>query len=107
MPYRDKEKQRAYNREWMRMRRAGESGTPGGTPLPLPFRLKAAEDVLRLIEEQVNAVREDKEAGTLEKARVIGYLASIALKAVEVANLEARIEVLEQALERQRGEIVA
>lgn len=103
MPYKDPEKQRQYNREWMRMRRAGESGTPCGTPLPLSFRLKAAQDVLALLEEQINAVRDDKEAGTLERARVIGYLAGIALKAVETADLEARIEALERILGERRA----
>lgn len=102
MPYADPDKQRAYKREWARMRRAGERGTPGGT-IPLPFRLRTAQDVLALLEEQVGAVRNDQEAGTLEKARTIGYLASIALKAAEVADLAARIEALEAALKARKG----
>lgn len=103
MPYKDPEKQRAYKREWMRMRRAGERGTPGGTLLPLPFRLRTAQDVLALLAEQVEAVRQDPEAETLEKARVIGYLCGIALKAVEVADLSARIEALETVLKERRS----
>lgn len=69
MPYKDPETQRAYKREWTRMDRAGECGTPGGT-LPMPFRLQTARDVLLLIEEQVGLVRNETEAGTLEKARL-------------------------------------
>ena len=103
MPYRDPEKQRDYQREYKRMQRAGSSQTPGQTLVPLPFRLKTAQDVLALIEEQVNAVREEPEAGTLEKARAIGYLAGIALKAVEVADLSARLEAVEQVLKRRRA----
>lgn len=102
MPYKDPEKQKEYKREWARMNRAGERGTPCGTPLPLPFRLKTVRDVLTLLEEQINAVREDKEAGTLEKARTIGYLAGIALKAVETADLEARVAALEEVLQGRK-----
>ena len=103
MPYRDPEKQRDYQREYKRMQRAGSSQTPGQTLIPMSFRLKTAQDVLALIEEQVNAVREEPEAGTLEKARAIGYLAGIALKAVEVADLSGRVEALEQVLTRRKA----
>ena len=103
MPYQDPEKRRDYQREYKRMRRAGSSQTPGQTLVPLPFRLKTAQDVLALIEEQVNAVREEPEAGTLEKARTVGYLAGIALKAVEVADLSGRVEALEQVLRRRKA----
>lgn len=103
MPFKDPEKRRLYHREYARLRRVGINQTPGQTPLPLEFRLKTAQDVLALLEEQINAVRDDKEAGTLEKARVIGYLAGIALKAVETADLEARIEALERILGERRA----
>jgi hypothetical protein len=78
MPYGDPEIRKAYQREYQRMRRAGSSQTPGQTVVPLPFRLKTARDVLALIEEQVNAVRDEPEAGTLEKARAVGFLAGVA-----------------------------
>jgi len=103
MPYKDPEKQRDYQKEYKRMQRAGSSQTPGQTLVPLPFRLKTARDVLALIEEQVNAVREEPEAGTLEKARAVGYLAGIALKAVEVADMSARLEAVEQVLRRRKA----
>jgi hypothetical protein len=103
MPYRDPEKRQAYQREYKRMLRAGSSQTPGQTLLPLPFRLKTAQDVLALIEEQVNAVRNETEARTLEKARAVGYLASISLKAVEVADLSARVEALERVLKGRKA----
>jgi hypothetical protein len=38
------------------------------------------------------------EAGTLEKARAVGYLAGLSLKAIEAGNLAARLEALEAAL---------
>ncbi len=102
MPYKDPEKRRVYQREYQRLRRAGVSETPGQTIIPLPFRLETARNVLALLEEQVNAVRAEPEAGTLEKARAVGYLASIALKAVEVADLSARVEAVERVLRGRR-----
>lgn len=103
MPYKDPEKMRAYQREYQRLRKAGLKLTPAKTPVPSEFRLKTVQDVIALIEEQVNAVRADQEAGTLEKARTIGYLSSIMLKAVETADLEARIEALERVLSERRA----
>ena len=83
------------------MQRAGRQ-TVGQPLIPLPIRLKTARDVLALLEEQINAVREEPEAGTLEKARTTGYLASIALKAVEVADLSARVEAMERVLKGRK-----
>ena len=99
MPYKDRKKANHYQREYRRTRRSGDCcTTPGTTPIPLPFRLKTASDVLRLIEEQVQAVRMEKDADTLDKARCIGYLGGVALKAIEVGNLVARVESLEAVL---------
>jgi hypothetical protein len=102
MPYRDPEARRAYQREYKRGARAGNPSNPASTPrltlLPADFRLKAAADVLALLEEQVEAVRADEAAGTLERARCIGYLAGIAVRAIESGQLAARIEALERVL---------
>jgi hypothetical protein len=103
MPYKDPERQRAYKREWARMQRAGESGTPCGTPVPLPFRIKAASDVLALLEEQIGALRADDALSTVERARAVGYLAGIALKAIEAGDLTARLEALEAVLKQRRS----
>src|SRR5262245_51800126 len=100
MPYADPDRARDYQREYRRMQRAGDGCT---TPVPLPFRLQTAADVLALLEEQVAAVRADQEAGTLEKARTVGYLAGITLKAIEAGNLAARIEMLEMVLKQRNG----
>jgi hypothetical protein len=105
MPFADADRAREYQREYRRIRRAGDGcTTPGTTPVPLPFRLQTAADVLKLLEEQVEAVRADQEAGTLEKARTVGYLAGIALKAIEAGNLAARIEMLEAVLRQRNGD---
>jgi hypothetical protein len=102
MPYRD-ERQRAYNREWMRTRRTAESGTPGGTPLPAEFRLRTAQDVIDLLSDQIEAVRDEEAVGTLERARTIGFLAGIALKAIEAGNMAARLEALESVLKARNA----
>ena len=80
------------------MRRTGESGTPSGTPLPAAFRLQTAQDVIDLLSDQIGAVREEETVGTIERARTIGFLAAIALKAIEAGNLAARLEALESVL---------
>jgi hypothetical protein len=102
VPYKDPERMRAYQREYQRMRKAGLNLTPAKTPLPLEFKLQTAQDVIDLLAEQIAAVKQDKEAGTLEKARTVGYLLTIALKAIETANLEARIEALERVLAERK-----
>ena len=102
MPYRDLDKARDYQREYRRIQRAGECTTPSTTPLPVPFRLKTAADVIALLEEQIGAVREDPDAGTLEKARCVGYLAGISLRAIEAGDLAARLEALEAILKERK-----
>lgn len=103
MPYKDSEKQRTYQREYRRLRRAGESTTPKLVALPPTFRLKTAADVLALLSEQIVTVRSDDESTALERARVIGYLGSVALKAIEAGDLAARLEAVEMALKLRRN----
>jgi hypothetical protein len=99
MPYADLERSRAYFREYRRMRRAGDScSTPVHPAVSAEFRLETAGDVIGLIESQVQAVLDDAESGSLEKARCVGYLAGISLKAIECGNLAARLEALEATL---------
>jgi len=64
--------------------------------------LKTAADVIGLIEEQVGAVRAEPLATTLEKARTIGFLAGVALRAIEAGDMAARLEALEAVL-KARG----
>src|SRR5687767_10027947 len=103
MPYRDPEQRTAYQREYKRLKRVGDCQTPSQTLIPAPFRLKTAHDVLALLAEQVQAVRDEQHAGTLEKARTIGYLAGIALKAIEAGDVAARLEAVEAVLKGRRA----
>jgi hypothetical protein len=105
MPFSDPDRARNYQREYRRLRRSGDGcTTPGTSPLPVEFRLQTAQDVIDLLQEQVAAVRVEQKAGALEKARVIGYLAAIALKAIETGNLAARLEMLEAVLKQRNGD---
>ena len=54
--------------------------------------------------EQVDAMRRDEESCALEKARSIGYLLSVALRAIETGDLAARLEALETVLKLRNGE---
>jgi hypothetical protein len=104
MPYADLDRARDYQRKYRRIRRAGDDcTTPSTAPVPLPFRLQTAADVLEMLEHQVTAVSDDGKVGTVEKARTIGFLCSIALRAIEAGNLAARIEALEAVLKVRNG----
>lgn len=102
MPYKNPDKARDYQREYRRTRRSGDRRTtPVHPPLPLPTRLRTAADVLELLQEQTGLVRADADLGTAERARVVGYLAGVALKAIEVGSLAARLEELEAVLKQR------
>ena len=68
-----------------------------------PLRLSHAADVLSLLEEAVNEVRSDAAADPLDRARTLGYLAGVALKALEVRDLATRVEALEAVLRGRRA----
>jgi hypothetical protein len=81
------------------------NGSSAGVRIkPPPRRLQTAQDVIDLLQEQVEAIRAEAFAGTLQKARAIGYLAGIARKAIEAGNMAARIEMLETILKQRRGD---
>ncbi len=105
MSYKNPDRQRTYQREYRRLHRAGVCQTPCQTRVDPEFRLRTAIDVLNLIAEQVEAVRAETEAGTLEKARTIGLLAGVALRAVEAADLAGRVETLEQILKQRKDRL--
>src|SRR5262249_15015317 len=99
MPYSNSDKARDYQREYRRLRRAGdERTTPSTTAIAPQFRLQTAQDVIDLLQEQVQAVRADTEA------RTIGYLCGIALRAIEAGDIAARLEMVELVLKQRNGD---
>jgi len=112
MPYKDKETLREYNREYQRQRRAGvngrrsasKSGSHSCQPSPLfetPYRIEKAKDLLRILEDTIDSVREDDVITSLQRARTLGYLISIGIRVIETSNMEGRIEALEQVLKNR------
>lgn len=71
---------------------------------PEPLPLGAPADVLAVIEEQVNEVRADVLADPAEKARTLGILSSVALRAIEAKDLAARLEAVERVLKLRKDE---
>jgi len=102
MPYKDQEKRRASVREAVRRHQATAS-KPKPKPLPALQELQyaTARDVLALLNDQISAVDGDTEAGTLEKARCIGYLASLLLRAIETGDIAERLAALEKLIEER------
>jgi hypothetical protein len=96
MPYRDPEDRRRYDRERKRGLRAASRFGVG--PVPPPVRLRVAADVEALLAEAVELVRRDPKARGTERARALGYLASIALRLIETHDLQERLEALERVL---------
>jgi hypothetical protein len=100
MPYKNPDRQRAAKREHARRERAAGVEPKRGTPLVSgEVRLATARDVLGVIEGQVAAVLADGELGTAERARTAATLCGVALRAIEAADLAARVEAVERALE--------
>jgi hypothetical protein len=72
--------------------------------VPRPMQLDRPGDVLALLAEQANEVRADQAADPVEKARTLGFIASIALRAMEARDLTARLEAIERVLKLRRDD---
>src|SRR5438874_3108003 len=76
-----------------------------GGEAPRPRRLQTAQQVIDVLEEQMEALRLDPRLAPVEKARAIAYLAGQARQAIATGTLAARLEALEQVLEKRRREV--
>lgn len=113
MGYKDPDKRRAYDRAYkskLRIERKSQSEIL--PPIQLfqqqnsDFRIKTAADILQLLSDTIKAVRAlntENSNEAIQQARAIGYLAGVALKAVETEGIERRIIALEAILQL-RGE---
>lgn len=63
-----------------------------------PVSLSTPADVLALLERAAGEACADTAADPLDRARALGMLASVALKALEARDLAARLEALERHL---------
>ena len=103
MPFADPEKRRQYDAEFKRKARAAEP-CPTCLALPVEFRAKTAADVLALLNEQLDTLRQDASLGSVERAKAVGYLAGIALRAIDAGDVAAREEALESILKSRSKE---
>lgn len=108
MPYKDKAAKADAQRR-RRERKRGTSGpppgdAPGEAPQPSlpPLALRTPADVLAALEEAVNSARADQRAGPQVRARTIGFLASVLLKAIQVGDQEERLAEVERQLRGQK-----
>jgi len=91
MPFKDKEKQREYQRSWQRDRRAG---VPSKRVQSSTEDIRTAQGMLDVLTELLSQLMK-AEADLFMKARTIAYVVSVGLKTIEVAELERRINVIE------------
>ena len=103
MPIKDPDKRRAYDRDRKRSKRfSNPTLSPTLLDLCAEYREVKAADILAMVAEQLLLVREDESLKSTDRARCIAYVAGVALKAIESANLAGRIEELERVLKARK-----
>ena len=95
MPYKDQEKQKAYQREWQRVQKSGGKRTGNRTLNLSSEELKTARGLLDLLAESLANVH-DFEADPMIKGRCIAYMVSVGLRLVETVDLEQRLNDIEK-----------
>ena len=102
----DPEKRRRNNREAQRRYRARQAKkltqTPISSPLPpAPIEIKTAEDLRSILAEQINLVRTAPTGDVFTRGRLCGYLCGVALRNLEVSEIEVRLKELEERINEQ------
>lgn len=94
MPYKDPHKQREYQRECQRRRRAQATGLSNADKPTRTYSLTRLEDLRGVLEKVTGEVMNaDLDAGV--KGRVIAQLLTAGIKLFEKTDLELRIAALE------------
>lgn len=105
-PYKDPAKKREWERNYRRLQRAGMTKSNTDRPRTLikypEMRFETARDYLYVINAIIDEVRNAPDATTVERARTIGYLIGVGLKALEIGSLEDRLTQIETTLENER-----
>src|SRR5947209_15280847 len=68
----------------------------------IPVALDHPQDVLELLSEQVNELRADASVDPADRARTVGLLSGLALRAMDARDLTARVEAVERVLKLRR-----
>lgn len=121
MPYKDPEKRKAAKARHRASKKAkaaeglpkGSAGALSGSSIVVyhspemsTLRVRTASDILAMLEGQAAAVLTDPDIDTCNRARTIGYLAGVMLRAVETADLTKRLEAIEEAIANRDGDDV-
>lgn len=77
-------------------RRLGAGGGAGGAPV----EIETVADVIRLLGRAINDALALE--NSIQRARVLGYLGGVAIKALEVGGLEDRVGELERVLKERK-----
>ena len=105
MPFKNEQRKRDYMREYMRQYR--EKKTEGtNDPDKLlelnPEDYSGINGLLRAVVEEIVKIKSDTELNKISAANCISTLVRTALEAYEKAELEGRLEEIEQHLEGKR-----
>jgi|SRR5579872_1728757 len=73
-------------------------------PASLNYPARTAADIVHHLEEQIQAVRGNSRLDDTDRARLIGALCAVSLRAIEQAEGEARLRAVEHILQ-QRAEV--
>jgi hypothetical protein len=96
MGYKNVERQREYQRNWQRDRRAG---VPSKRVQSSTQDIRTAQGMLDVLTELLSQLMK-AEADLFMKARTIAYVVSVGLRACETAELERRLNALEDRILR-------
>ncbi len=98
MPYKDRGRARTYQREYQRLRRAGQP--PGARGIEAVrssnHRTDTAVGLLGVLSHLIGQVLHTDEGDVFIRSRTCAYLISVGLKAIETAEFESRLNELEK-----------
>jgi hypothetical protein len=83
-------------------RQIAERG-PASSSAVAPISIKAPADVILVLAEQMNVARADLAADPLDRARTIGMLGSVLLRAMDSGEAEARLMAVENVLKLRKA----
>jgi hypothetical protein len=98
MSYKDPVRQAEYQRQWQRNKRAGDTTKFKVLRVSSPEEIKTANALLTVLAGLIKEVLDTQQGDVFMRARTAGYLISIGLRAVEVADLEGRLTILEDKI---------
>ena len=107
MPYKDPAKRREADRGRKREKRAtarkaveSVADAKADKNAVVPEDIRTGGDVARLLAGEIVAVKA-ADVDAIMRARAVGYLCGVLLKAIETGEIEKRLEELEESLARR------